>query len=162
MYAAASGPSALRAAGAVADGAFINYGLQREHVERAAALVNEGAAAVGRDARGVDTWWVACLDCSSRRETAHDKLGNILGFVAAYVLGRDPERRGVPPELVPAVRELRATYTTRQREMDPGLIVRLGSSTTSTVGWPWRAPRRTAPSRRARRWPQAPSSSCLR
>src|SRR5262245_45235927 len=38
VYAAASGPGALRAAGAVADGIFINYGLQREHVASATAL----------------------------------------------------------------------------------------------------------------------------
>ena len=126
VYAAASGPGALRASGAVADGVFVNYGLQQEHVSRAAALVGEGAAATGRATGGIDTWWVACLDCDRRRETAHEKLGNILGFVAAYILGRDPEGRGVPPDLVPAVRELRATYTTRQREMDASLIMRLG------------------------------------
>src|SRR5262245_848452 len=126
VYAAASGPRALRAAGAAADGVFINYGLQREHVGRAAALVGEGATAAGRDQSDVDAWWVACLDCGPRRETAFEKLGNILGFVAAYVLGADPEARGVPPSLVSAVRELRATYTTRQRDMDPALIKRLG------------------------------------
>ncbi|HKX04872.1 MAG TPA: hypothetical protein VJX71_20415, partial [Methylomirabilota bacterium] len=49
-----------------------------------------------------------------------------LAFVAAYILGPDPEGRGVPAALVPAVRELRATYTTRQREMDPALTRRLG------------------------------------
>jgi alkanesulfonate monooxygenase SsuD/methylene tetrahydromethanopterin reductase-like flavin-dependent oxidoreductase (luciferase family) len=32
----------------------------------------------------------------------------------------------VPPELVPAVRELRAAYTTRRADMDPGLVKRLG------------------------------------
>ena len=57
---------------------------------------------------------------------ALDKLGNILGFVAAYVLGPAPEERGVPAELVPAVRELRAAYTTRRADMDPGLVKRLG------------------------------------
>src|SRR5262249_2268651 len=35
VYAAASGPAAMRAAGAVADGAFVNYGLQSEHVAHA-------------------------------------------------------------------------------------------------------------------------------
>src|SRR5205823_13849150 len=39
LYAAASGPAALRTAGAVADGAFVNYGLQVEHVARARALL---------------------------------------------------------------------------------------------------------------------------
>ncbi len=126
VYAAASGPGALRAAGAVADGVFINYGLQREHVTRAETLAREGASQVGREVRDVDTWWVACLDCDQRRETAFEKLGNILGFVAAYVLGADPGGRGVPRELVAPVREMRATYTTKQRDMDPGLIKRLG------------------------------------
>jgi alkanesulfonate monooxygenase SsuD/methylene tetrahydromethanopterin reductase-like flavin-dependent oxidoreductase (luciferase family) len=126
VYAAASGPAALRATGAGADGAFINYGLQREHVARAEALLGEGAVGAGRDPRDLDTWWVACLDCDRRRETALAKLGNILGFVAAYVLRADPEGRGVPRELIPAVGEMRATYTTRQRDMDPGLIERLG------------------------------------
>jgi alkanesulfonate monooxygenase SsuD/methylene tetrahydromethanopterin reductase-like flavin-dependent oxidoreductase (luciferase family) len=69
---------------------------------------------------------LACLDVAERREDALEKLGNILGFVAAYILGPDPAGRGVPPDLVPAVHELRATYTTRQRHMDPALTRRLG------------------------------------
>ena len=80
----------------------------------------------GRAVSDVDTWWIACLDCAATREAAHDKLGNILGFVAAYILGAAPAARGVPPELVPAVHELRATYTTRRADMDAGLIRRLG------------------------------------
>jgi 5,10-methylenetetrahydromethanopterin reductase len=126
VYAAASGPAALRAAGAVADGAFVNYGLQREHVAWARTALGAGAAARGRSASAVDVWHVACLDVAERREDALAALGNILGFVAAYIVGPDPIGRGVPPELVPAVRELRATYTTRRREMDAGLVKRLG------------------------------------
>lgn len=126
VYAAASGPAALRAVGATADGAFVNYGLGAAEVRRVRALIAEGAASAGRPADAVDVWSIACLDVAERREEALDKLGNILGFVAAYILGPDPEGRGVPAALVPAVRELRATYTTRQREMDPGLTRRLG------------------------------------
>ena len=126
VYAAASGPGALRAAGAAADGAFVNYGLGREHVRRARELMGAGAAEAGRSMPDVDVWSIACLDVSPRRAAALEKLGNILGFVAAYILGPDPVGRGVPPELVPSVRELRATYTTRQREMDPEQVKRLG------------------------------------
>jgi 5,10-methylenetetrahydromethanopterin reductase len=126
VYAAASGPAALRAAGAVADGAFVNYGLGAAEVARVRGLIAEGAAAAGRPASAVDVWSIACLDVAERREDALDKLGNILAFVAAYILGPDPEGRGVPAALVPAVRELRASYTTRQREMDPALTRRLG------------------------------------
>jgi len=126
VYAAASGPGALRTAGAVADGAFVNYGLQSEHVTQATAGIAAGAAETGRPARDVDTWWIACLDCAPTRDAAHDKLGNILGFVAAYILGPAPAARGVPAELVPAIHELRATYTTRRAAMDAGLVRRLG------------------------------------
>ena len=126
VYAAASGPAALRTAGAVADGAFVNYGLGSEHVSRARELIEAGAREAGRKAADVDVWSIACLDVNARREVAYEKLGNILGFVAAYILGPDPEGRGVPAKLVPAVRELRASYSTRQREMDPALVKRLG------------------------------------
>jgi alkanesulfonate monooxygenase SsuD/methylene tetrahydromethanopterin reductase-like flavin-dependent oxidoreductase (luciferase family) len=88
--------------------------------------VGEGARAAGRAPSDVETWYIACLDCAERREAAHEKLGNILGFVAAYILGPDPEGRGVPPELVPAVRELRRAYTTHQRQMEASLVKRLG------------------------------------
>ena len=126
VYAAASGPGALRAAGAAADGAFVNYGLGAAETSRARALLADGAAQAGRAGAPLDTWFIACLDVSERRETALGQLGNILGFVAAYVLGPAPAERGVPPELVAAVLELRRQYTTRRREMDSGLVRRLG------------------------------------
>ncbi|HXJ82656.1 MAG TPA: LLM class flavin-dependent oxidoreductase [Candidatus Methylomirabilis sp.] len=126
VYTAASGPGALRATGAAADGAFVNHGLQAEHVTRARLLIAEGAAGAGRVKDEVDVWWVACLDVSERRETALETLGNILGFVAAYVVGPAPAERGVPTHLIPAIRELRAAYTTRRADMDPALVRRLG------------------------------------
>jgi 5,10-methylenetetrahydromethanopterin reductase len=126
VYAAASGPAALRAVGAAADGAFVNYGLGAVEVNRVRALISDGAAAAGRPADALDVWSIACLDVAERREDALAQLGDILGFVAAYILGPDPEGRGVPSDLIPAVRALRATYTTRQRDMDPALTRRLG------------------------------------
>jgi alkanesulfonate monooxygenase SsuD/methylene tetrahydromethanopterin reductase-like flavin-dependent oxidoreductase (luciferase family) len=104
----------------------VNYGLGAEHVARARALIAEGARAAGRSPDEIDVWWIACLDVSEQRDVALEKLGNILGFVAAYVVGPAPERRDVPPALVPAMRELRQRYTTRRAEMDPGLTRRLG------------------------------------
>ena len=45
---------------------------------------------------------------------------------SAYILGPVPAQRGVPPELVPAIGELRERYTTHRSAMDPGLTRRLG------------------------------------
>ncbi len=126
VYVAASGPKALRMAGAVADGVFVNYGHAKEQVTHVETTLRAGATTAQRPRGDVETWYIACLDCARRRETAHEKLGNILGFVAAYILGPDPEGRGVPPELVPAVRELRRVYTTHQRQMEASLVKRLG------------------------------------
>jgi alkanesulfonate monooxygenase SsuD/methylene tetrahydromethanopterin reductase-like flavin-dependent oxidoreductase (luciferase family) len=112
--------------GAAADGAFVNYGLGAQHVSRVRGLIAEGAAGARRPASEIDVWSIACLDVAERREDALEKLGNILGFVAAYILEPDPAGRGVPPELLPAVHELRATYSTRQLDMDPALTRRLG------------------------------------
>ena len=126
VYAAASGPAALRTVGAVADGAFVNYGLQAEHVTQARAEIAAGATDARRAPDAIDTWWIACLDVSERRDDAFEKLGNILGFVGAYVVGPAPAERGVPPELRPAVADLRKTYSTRRTEMDAGLVRRLG------------------------------------
>lgn len=126
VYAAASGPGALKAAGAAADGAFVNYGLGPEHVARARGLIAEGAREAGRSPDDIDVWWIACLDVNETREVALEKLGNILGFVGAYVAGPAPERRDVPPALVEPMRELRRRYTTKRAEMDAALTRRLG------------------------------------
>src|SRR5262247_2601508 len=54
VYAAASGPGALRVVGAGADGAFVNYGLGSSEVDRVRTLLAEGATSVGRPATEVD------------------------------------------------------------------------------------------------------------
>src|SRR5262249_2392367 len=76
---AASGPKALRMAGEVADGAFVNYGLGKEQVTHAEKTLTAGARQAGRARDEVETWYVACLDCAERRDVAFGKLGNILG-----------------------------------------------------------------------------------
>ena len=83
VYLAGSGPAALGVAGAVADGAFVNYGLEADLVRQARDRVAAGAATAGRAVSALDVWHIACLDCAERREAALERLGNILGFVGA-------------------------------------------------------------------------------
>ena len=67
------------------------------------------------------------MDCDEDGSAARRKIGAILAFVAAYVVGRgDPARRGVPPEHREALRELRRRYSTHPGEADAALVTELG------------------------------------
>ncbi len=153
VYAAASGPAALRAVGAAADGAFVNYGLGAQHVSRVRGLIAEGAAGARRPASEIDVWSIACLDVAERREDALEKLGNILGFVAAYILGPDPAGRGVPPDLVPASRAPGHLHHATARHGSgahpaPRLLPTISARASPSRGRPTIASPRCAPPRR--------------
>lgn len=127
VFLAASHPRSLRAAGATADGVFINYGLAAENVKESEAIVAEAARAAGRSADDLEIWQIACLDCHEDGETARRKIGAILAFVSAYIMGGgDLARRGVPPEYREPLRELRRRYSTRPGDADAGLVAELG------------------------------------
>jgi len=128
VFLAASGPRALAAAGAVADGAFINFGITREILAQSTAAVAQGARSAGRDAGDVETWQIAALDCNQDRDAARGKIGAILAFMAAgYVLGSgDLGSRGVPAPLHAPLRELQRRYSTRPGDADARLVSELG------------------------------------
>jgi 5,10-methylenetetrahydromethanopterin reductase len=127
VFLAASHPRSLRAAGAEADGAFINFGLGADDVRSSEAIVMEAARAAGRDPGDVEIWQIACLDCHEDGEAARRKIGAILAFVSAYVMGGgDLARRGVPPEYRAPLAELRRRYSTRPGDADAALVAELG------------------------------------
>ena len=127
VFLAASHPRSLRAAGAVADGVFINYGLAAENVAESQGIVAEAARAAGRPPADVEIWQVACLDCHDDGAVARRKIGAILAFVSAYVMGGgDLARRGVPAEHREPLRELRRRYSTRPGDADAALVEELG------------------------------------
>jgi 5,10-methylenetetrahydromethanopterin reductase len=124
---AASHPRSLRAAGAAADGAFINYGLGAEHIAESEDIVLTAARAAGRTADELELWQIACLDCDVDGEVSRRKIGAILAFVSAYVMGGgDLARRGVPAEYRQPLLELRRRYSTRPGEADAALVKELG------------------------------------
>jgi 5,10-methylenetetrahydromethanopterin reductase len=127
VFLAASHPRSLRAAGAVADGVFVNYGLGAENVAESQGIVAEAARAAGRSPAEVETWQIACLDCHDDGDVARRKVGTILAFVSAYVMGAgDLARRGVPAEHREPLRELRRRYSTRPGAADAALVRELG------------------------------------
>jgi 5,10-methylenetetrahydromethanopterin reductase len=127
VFLAASHPRSLRAAGAVADGVFINYGLGRANVAESEGTVTRAALAAGRKPDEVEAWQIACLDCSADGDASRRKIGAILAFVSAYVMGGgDLARRGVPPEYHGPLFELRRRYSTRPGAADATLVAELG------------------------------------
>jgi len=127
VFLAASHPRSLKAAGAHADGVFINYGLGPEDVKESEGIVAHAARAAGRKPDDVEIWQIACLDCGADGEASRRKIGAILAFVSAYVMGGgDLARRGVPPEHRAALLDLRRRYSTRPGEADAALVAELG------------------------------------
>ena len=85
------------------------------------------ARAAGRDPGEVEIWQIACLDCHKDGAAARRKIGAILAFVSAYVMGGgDLARRGVPEEYRAPLAELRRRYSTRPGDADAALVAELG------------------------------------
>jgi 5,10-methylenetetrahydromethanopterin reductase len=127
VFLAASHPRSLRAAGATADGVFINFGLGPENVQASQDTVTRAATAAGRDPAGIEVWQIACLDCHEDGGVARRRIGAILAFVSAYIMGGgDLARRGVPPEHREPLQELRRRYSTRPGDADAALVAELG------------------------------------
>ena len=127
VFLAASHPRSLRAAGATADGAFINYGLSAENVRESETTVMQAATSAGRNSADAEIWQIACLDCHEDGAASRRKIGAILALVSAYVMGGgDLARRGVPPEYREPLLELRRRYSTRPGDADAALVAELG------------------------------------
>jgi 5,10-methylenetetrahydromethanopterin reductase len=127
VFQAASLPRSLEAAGEVADGAFINYGLDAASLEASVGHLGRGAARVGRGADDLEVWQIGCLDCDENRTVSRRKIGAILAFVSGYVLGSgDLAARGVPAQFIEPLRELRRRYSTRPGDVDARMVDELG------------------------------------
>jgi len=64
VFLAASHPASLRAAGATADGVFINYGLGADNMNESVGAVAQAARAAGRNPADVEVWQIAGMDCN--------------------------------------------------------------------------------------------------
>jgi 5,10-methylenetetrahydromethanopterin reductase len=127
VFLAASHPRSLKAAGAQADGVFINYGLTADNVAESEGMVVAAGREAGRNPGEVEIWQIACLDCGADGTASRRKIGVILAFVSAYVMGGgDLARRGVPVEHRAALLQLRRRYSTRPGDADAALVNELG------------------------------------
>jgi 5,10-methylenetetrahydromethanopterin reductase len=127
VFLAASHPLGLAAAGRTADGVFLNFGLGKDNMAQAGAVVAKGISEAGRSAQDVEIWQIAALDCALDGDLARDKVGAMLAFLAGYVIGdKNLETRGVPEHLREPLLELRRRYSTRPGDADIRLVRELG------------------------------------
>ena len=90
-------------------------------------MVVQAARVAGRTPDEVEIWQIACMDCNDDGEASRHKIGAILAFVSAYVMGGgDLARRGVPPDHREPLLELRRRYSTRPGDADAKLVAELG------------------------------------
>ena len=127
VFMAASHPKALEASGRVADGVFINYGLQAELVTDSERIVTDGTRSANRSSDEVEIWQIAGLACHEDGDRIRQQAGAGLAFGAGYVIGdKDPLTRGVPPEHREGMLALVRGYSTRPGAQNIKLVKELG------------------------------------
>ncbi|MEA2681946.1 MAG: 5,10-methylenetetrahydromethanopterin reductase [Chloroflexota bacterium] len=117
IYLSAEGPKALDMAGRLGDGAFVSYGLATADIEAAEGHLAVGAAAAGRDPGAIETWHAARVSLADSEHEAVRGARTAMASVAHHALRLSPETRGVPTELLPAIRELNDRYETTQHAL---------------------------------------------
>ncbi len=127
VFMAASHPKALEASGRVADGVFINYGLQADLVADSEQLVTNGIQSANRSSDEVEIWQIAGMDCNEDGDRVRQQAGAGLAFGAGYIIGdKDPLTRGVPPEHREGLLKLVQGYSTRPGAQNIQLVKELG------------------------------------
>jgi len=127
VFMAASHPKALEASGRVADGAFINYGLQADLVADSERLVANGIQSPNRPSDEFEIWQIAGMDCNEDGDRVRQHAGAALAFGAGYLIGdKDPLTRGVPPEHREGMLALVRSYSTRPGAQNIKLVKDLG------------------------------------
>ena len=107
---AASGPKALRLAGAVADLALFNLGAVPEVLTDALGWIGEGASSAGRTPAAVEPWLFIPAAVSPDPAAAIEEVKPATVSSGAYVLRGDLAAKRVPPELEARLGELFREY----------------------------------------------------
>jgi 5,10-methylenetetrahydromethanopterin reductase len=107
---AASGPKALRLAGAVADIALFNLGTVPEVLADGLGWIAEGAAAAGRSPAAIEPWLFIPAAISPDRAAAIEEVKSATVSSGAYVLRGDLVAKRVPPDVEAKLGELYREY----------------------------------------------------
>lgn len=120
IYLAAEGPKTLELAGEVADGVIINLGIQPEFLRDALAHVHAGARRAGRDPAAIEPWVFVRVNVCDDPAAGLDEIKMELASNAHHVFRFTFEGKGVPPELIDAIRRVQRAYQPAQHEQIGG------------------------------------------
>lgn len=116
IYLSAEGPKTLALAGEVADGVIVNLGLQPEYLRAAVEQIHAGARRAGRDPASIDIWALVRVNVCSDIAAGLDEIKMELASNAHHVFRFTFEGKGVPPDMVDAIRRVQRAYQPAQHE----------------------------------------------
>jgi 5,10-methylenetetrahydromethanopterin reductase len=120
IYLAASGPKALRLAGAIADGAVIRTGLLPEIVRDSIAQVRAGAREAGRDPDTLDLWWWPDVNVAAGYREGVEEIKMSLAMAGNHLTRFTTEGKHIPPELLSRIKTLGERYAFADHSMPQG------------------------------------------
>lgn len=110
IHISAHGPKTLRLAGAIADAVVVGTGFTPEVVPDTLAQIRAGAEEAGRDFDSLDIWWWGHINIGENREKALQDLLPGLCAAGNHLTRFNHEGKHIPPDLLDAFRNLRASY----------------------------------------------------
>lgn len=121
----ADSPKGLRLAGELADTVVMSVGLNLDLVDRKITQVRAAAEAAGRDPDSVDVWGMSFVSVRGSRAEANADISAFLASTAGMGLKAPHMRALIPPDLLPAVKEIEVRYDPRQHVVVGGSNARL-------------------------------------
>ena len=113
IWMAAEGPQTLQLAGRIADGVVLSNSLTSDAITRALTYIRSGAESVGRSMEDIEVWWMVNVVPATTEREGIDSIRSVLAGTANHVYRFTLEGKGVPPERVAALEELKRTYDSR-------------------------------------------------
>ncbi len=110
IFMSAGGPKALRLAGRVADGVFIETGLTPEVIADSRRQLAAGAAEAGRDPADIEIWWHARAALAEDRQSAIDEVRSSIAGIGKRLSFNEGVGKLIPEDIWPRIAELGARY----------------------------------------------------
>jgi len=110
IYLSAEGPRTLELAGEIADGVFVNVGLEPSLVRDAVAHIHAGARRAGRDPSTIDLWALVRANVTDDIAAGVEEIRMELASNAHHVFRFTLEGKHVPGELADAIRRVQKGY----------------------------------------------------